>query len=52
MIGALSHAVRGAAIDAILTNTEKITKAGIEAVPLDFAAESDRRAKLARAKQP
>lgn len=49
MIGALSHAVRGAAIDAILTSTEKITRAGIEAIPLDYAAESDRHAKTARA---
>ncbi|MEU4499624.1 ATP-binding protein [Streptomyces sp. NPDC023998] len=52
MIGALSHAIRGAAIDAVLTSTEKITKARIEAIPLDFAAESDRRQKLAKAKQP
>jgi hypothetical protein len=51
MIGALSHAIRGAAIDAVLTGTEKINKAGIEAIPLDFAAESDRRLKPAKAKQ-
>ncbi|MFE1873032.1 TniB family NTP-binding protein [Streptomyces sp. NPDC059496] len=40
MIGALSHAIRGAAIDAILTGTEKITKAALEAVPLDHSAQS------------
>lgn len=40
MIGALSHQIRGAAIDALLTGTEKITKAGLEAVALDVAAES------------
>lgn len=40
MIGALSHQVRGAAMDAILDGSEKITKAGLDAVPLDFAAEA------------
>ncbi|MFD7219864.1 TniB family NTP-binding protein [Streptomyces sp. NPDC056730] len=40
MIGALSHAIRGAAIDAILTGTEKITKKSLEAVPLDHSAQS------------
>ncbi|TDT97590.1 TniB protein [Streptomyces sp. 846.5] len=40
MIGALSHAVRGAAIDAILGGTERVTREGIDAIPLDHAAES------------
>lgn len=40
MIGALSHAVRGAAIDAILSGTERVTKEGIDAIPLDHAAET------------
>ncbi|GED88245.1 ATP-binding protein [Streptomyces sp. 6-11-2] len=40
MIGALSHQIRGAAIDALLTGTEKITREGLEAVALDVAAES------------
>lgn len=40
MIGALSHAIRGAAIDAILDGTERVTKDGIAAIPLDHAAES------------
>ncbi|MFF9475968.1 TniB family NTP-binding protein [Streptomyces roseolus] len=40
MIGALSHQVRGAAMDAILDGSERITKAGLEAVPLDVAAEA------------
>ncbi|MCS0600660.1 ATP-binding protein [Streptomyces sp. LP11] len=40
MIGALSHQIRGAAIDAIFNGTEKITKAGLKAVSLDVAAES------------
>lgn len=40
LIGALSHQVRGAAMDAILDGSEKITKAGLEAVPLDVAAEA------------
>jgi hypothetical protein len=38
MIGSLSHLVRGAAVDAILDGTEKITKAHLEAVRLDRAA--------------
>jgi hypothetical protein len=40
MIGALSHAIRGAAIDAILCGTERVTKDGIGAIPLDHAAET------------
>ncbi|MEV6942940.1 ATP-binding protein [Streptomyces sp. NPDC051172] len=38
MIGALSHQIRGAAIDAILTGAEKITQTELEAVPLDVTA--------------
>ncbi|PHQ52270.1 ATP/GTP-binding protein [Streptomyces cinnamoneus] len=38
MIGSLSHQLRGAAVDAILTGTEKITKAGLLAVDLDVAS--------------
>ncbi|MFF4806580.1 TniB family NTP-binding protein [Streptomyces sp. NPDC001351] len=38
MIGSLSHAIRGAAIDAILTGTEKITKRSLQAIPLDHTA--------------
>ncbi|MFJ4923174.1 AAA family ATPase [Streptomyces sp. NPDC088725] len=38
MIGALSHQIRGAAIDAILSGTEKITRKGLENIPLDVAA--------------
>ncbi|MFF0114766.1 AAA family ATPase [Streptomyces prasinus] len=40
MIGALSHLIRGAAIDAILDGTERITKRGLKAIPLDAAAQS------------
>ncbi|MEE1819689.1 ATP-binding protein [Streptomyces sp. SP18ES09] len=40
MIGALSHAIRGAAIDAILTGAEAITEDTIAAIPLDHAAQS------------
>ncbi|MEU1627967.1 TniB family NTP-binding protein [Streptomyces sp. NPDC020096] len=38
MIGTLSHQIRGAAVDAILTGSEKITKAGLLAVDLDIAS--------------
>jgi hypothetical protein len=40
MIGALSHAIRGAAIDAILNGTERVTKDGLDAIPLDHTAET------------
>ncbi|MFJ1844993.1 TniB family NTP-binding protein [Streptomyces sp. NPDC088146] len=40
MIGALSHAIRGAAIDAILIGTEAITKDSLAAIPLDHSAQS------------
>lgn len=40
MIGSLSHAIRGAAIDAILTGTERITKEIIQTIPLDHTAHS------------
>lgn len=39
MIGSLSHLIRGAAIDAIITGEEKITRVGLDAVKLDHAAE-------------
>ncbi|MEU3322897.1 ATP-binding protein [Streptomyces sp. NPDC006785] len=42
MIGSLSHQLRGAAVDAILTGTEKITKAGLLAVDLDIASHRKR----------
>lgn len=40
MIGSLSHLIRGAAIDAILDGSEKITKAHLDAIRLDHAAET------------
>jgi hypothetical protein len=42
MIGTLSHQIRGAAVDAILTGTERITKAGLLAVDLDIASRRKR----------
>ncbi|WP_438272387.1 TniB family NTP-binding protein [Streptomyces bobili] len=42
MIGTLSHQLRGAAIDAILTGAEKITKAGLLAVDLDISSRRKR----------
>ena len=39
MIGSLSHLIRGGAIEAILGGTEKITKALLETVELDHAAD-------------
>lgn len=43
MIGSLSHLIRGAALDAILTGTEKITKKLLDAVDLDHAAQNHAR---------
>ncbi|KQY38748.1 ATP/GTP-binding protein [Nocardia sp. Root136] len=40
MLGSLSHLIRGAAIDAILDGSERITKAHMEAQKLDHAADS------------
>ncbi|MCJ0875338.1 TniB family NTP-binding protein [Streptomyces sp. AP-93] len=40
MIGSLSHQIRGAAIDAILTGTEKITRESLAAIPLDYTSEN------------
>jgi hypothetical protein len=39
MIGSLSHLIRGAAIEAILDGTEKITKRLLETIDLDHAAQ-------------
>lgn len=40
MIGSLSHLIRAAAIDAIITGTEQITRTSLAAVHLDHAAEA------------
>jgi hypothetical protein len=50
MLGSLSALIRGAAIDAILDGTERITKAHLEAQLLDRAAEHP--AGMAGAKRP
>jgi hypothetical protein len=39
MIGSLSHLIRGAAIDAIITSSERITRVELDRVQLDRAAE-------------
>ncbi|WP_433616891.1 ATP-binding protein [Dactylosporangium sp. CA-139114] len=52
MIGSLSHLIRGAAIEAIFDGTERITRATLDRVILDHAAEHPRtspRAKRANA---
>ncbi|WP_329536825.1 TniB family NTP-binding protein (plasmid) [Streptomyces sp. NBC_01450] len=40
MIGSLSHLIRGAALDAILTGSEKITRQSLKAIPLDHSSDS------------
>jgi Bacterial TniB protein len=42
MIGSLSHLIRGAAIEAILDGSEKITRKLLDAVDLDHAAQARR----------
>lgn len=44
MIGSLSHLIRGAAIDAILTGTEKITRDLLDHIDIDHAAHTRYRA--------
>jgi FMN phosphatase YigB (HAD superfamily) len=39
MIGSLSHLIRGAALEVITDGTEKITKAVLDRIPLDHAAD-------------
>jgi hypothetical protein len=52
MIGTLSQLIRGAAILAIETGTEKITRSLLDAVPVDYAAErASRPARTASAAQ-
>jgi hypothetical protein len=41
MIGSLSHLVRAAALTAIDTGAEAITRDLLEGVPVDYAAESE-----------
>ncbi|MGW2546199.1 TniB family NTP-binding protein [Kitasatospora sp. NPDC001574] len=45
MIGALSHLIRGAAIDAILMGTEELDRSGLDSIPLDVAATAQDRKK-------
>lgn len=52
MLGSLSHIIRGAAIDAILDGTEKITKAHLQAILLDHQAENGLSAPPADASSP
>jgi hypothetical protein len=40
MIGGLSHLIRGAAIEALLDGSEKITRTLLDAVDLDHAAQA------------
>jgi hypothetical protein len=42
MIGSFSHLIREAAIDAIISQTEKINQASLDAVDLDQTAEQHR----------
>ncbi len=42
MIGSLSHLIRGAALEAILDGTEKITKTLLDTIDLDHAAQNNR----------
>jgi len=48
MIGSLSHLIREAALDALLDGTEKITRAGLDTVGLDQAAEEQHSIRMRR----
>ena len=49
VIGSLSHLIRGAAVEAILDGTEKITRETLDRIGLDHTAETTRtRRKAAR----
>jgi hypothetical protein len=49
MIGSLSHLIRGAAIEAILSGSEKITRQLLDSIDLDHAAEQNSTARHASA---
>jgi hypothetical protein len=49
MIGSLSHLIRGAAVEAILDGTEKITRETLDRIGLDHAAETTRTRRKAAA---
>ncbi len=51
MIGSLSHLIRGAAVEAILDGTEKITQETLDRVGLDHAAETTRTRRKAGARR-
>jgi hypothetical protein len=52
MIGSLSQLIRGAAILAIETGTEAITRELLDLVPVDYAAERATASPQRRAKPP
>ena len=51
MIGSLSHLIRGAAIEAILDSSEKITRQLLDDIDLDHAAEKNTQPRSTRGKQ-
>ena len=51
MIGSLSHLIRGAAVEAVLDGTEKITRETLDQVGLDRAAEATRTRRKAAARR-
>jgi hypothetical protein len=52
MIGSLSHLIREAALDAIITGTEKITQAGLDAIDLDHSAQNHNAARKRARRKP
>jgi hypothetical protein len=50
MIGSLSHLIRGAAVEAVLDGTEKITRETLDRIGLDHAAEITRTRRKAAAR--
>jgi hypothetical protein len=52
MIGSLSHLIRGAAVEAILDGSEKITRETLDRIGLDHAAETARTRRKAATARP
>ena len=51
MIGSLSHLIRGAAIEAIQSGTEQITRQMLDAIDLDHAAQQESHSRTAAARR-
>ncbi len=51
MIGSLSHLIRGAAIEAIQSGSEQITRKLLDAIGIDHAAQQESAPRMAAARR-